>query len=253
MQDIPLLLHASVGNWIGYPNNFWPFTDKDTVTCTFINHYSLLIGINSGIPYSDFNYVFADGGALAKQVSIGLGVVIPRVSFDLSSIAKTWIYEAATRDYHLHFIGGSAQDAVKFTDWLRNYINDWPDTLYTVNDGYRDISPIELSDSLNPQHRHFIVFGMGTPLQEKLALETAKILRHKGLTTIVITCGGFITQTALYNGQFYPKTINKLGLRWLWRCYKQPYVIIRLIRFYPRSYLYVRNILKGLLYIKKTS
>ena len=77
---------------------------------------------------------------------------------------------------------------------------------------------------------------MGTPIQEDFAiycLQNSKFIKK------AVTCGGFITQTAI-KGDYYHPLIKKLGLRWLQRAYLHKHVRDRLFRVYPKfifSYL----------------
>jgi N-acetylglucosaminyldiphosphoundecaprenol N-acetyl-beta-D-mannosaminyltransferase len=75
----------------------------------------------------------------------------------------------------------------------------------------------------------FLVIGMGTPLQESF-LSNIKSLGWGG---VGFTCGGFIHQTA--SGlNYYPKWINKLNLRWLYRIWDEPRLLTRYLIQYPR-------------------
>ena len=95
---------------------------------------------------------------------------------------------------------------------------------------------------LNINKFNFIVVGIGSPLQEKYALEIVSFLKKNSYRGVILTCGGFITQTAISkrkNREFYPFWIDKLNLRWFYRCFKQPYVLKRIILNYPISFCMV--------------
>ncbi len=81
---------------------------------------------------------------------------------------------------------------------------------------------------------------MGTPLQEEFLIRIKKAINIK----ILITCGGFLTQTSMF-GDYYHPIIKKLGLRWLQRAILHKHVRDRLIKVYPEfllSYLLNRKI-----------
>ena len=71
---------------------------------------------------------------------------------------------------------------------------------------------------------------MGTPLQEQFLID----LQKSGWVGKGYTCGGFLHQTA--NGiQYYPKWINRLGLRAFYRMYDEPQLIKRYFIDYPQA------------------
>lgn len=231
---------------IYYQNSNWPFDDSKSSSCTFINHYSLIISSDEKIKLACFDLIFIDGIALAHQVSRKIGTNIPRISFDLSSVARKWIYSAMQRSSNLIFAGGTINDIQRFSTWMHKELHDPTISKCKLSfiDGFQVSLIKKIFASLSYEDFNFIVLGLGSPLQERLSLEITAYLNDKGYRGIVLTCGGFISQTAigsLNNNEFYPKWINKLNLRWLYRCYKQPYVIKRIIFTYPKSYVRVKR------------
>lgn len=83
---------------------------------------------------------------------------------------------------------------------------------------------------------------MGTPYQENFA-QIIKSLNDKGI--VVLTCGGFLTQTSMRADYYYP-LIKKLGLRWLQRIVMHQHVRQRVIKDYPKfllTYLYEHGVM----------
>ena len=76
----------------------------------------------------------------------------------------------------------------------------------------------------------FVICGMGTPHQESFGL----LLKNaKGSIKQIYTCGGFLHQSS-ESIEYYPKWINRLNLRWLYRAIKEDYVLKRLLVQYPQ-------------------
>lgn len=239
MLNVFLKAGKSVDAWKDEVGEFWPFGDAEACAGTFLNHYSLDVSAEKGVKLDGFDYIFVDGAALAKQLSGKLRKRIPRVSFDLSSVALPWIQRALSSGYKVIFVGGKKDEAIEFRRWVfSNVPSDYEDSV-VIHDGFSGVTARSLYESLDSRGKYFVVFGLGTPLQENMALELSSFFKRNSQVAVVLTCGGFITQTAQSRGDFYPRIVDQLGMRWLWRCYKQPYVIRRIVSVYPRSFLKV--------------
>jgi N-acetylglucosaminyldiphosphoundecaprenol N-acetyl-beta-D-mannosaminyltransferase len=81
---------------------------------------------------------------------------------------------------------------------------------------------------INEERVDIVVLGLGTPLQERTALDLAR--RTTG--RFFVTCGGFISQTAA-RGDYYHSWVKALGLRALQRIILEPHVRKRVIKDYP--------------------
>src|SRR5690606_4597421 len=68
-----------------------------------------------------------------------------------------------------------------------------------------------------------VVVGMGTPFQEEFLVKLTQ-LRWSGMG---FTCGGFFHQTAKKGSSYYPRWVDKLQLRWLYRIWDEPKLIKR--------------------------
>ena len=77
-----------------------------------------------------------------------------------------------------------------------------------------------------------LIVGMGTPYQEEILLEA----RKKGWHGTGYTCGGFFHQTT-ERINYYPRIVDKLNLRWLYRIYDEPNLFIRYFLDYPKSFV----------------
>ena len=90
---------------------------------------------------------------------------------------------------------------------------------------------------LNLLQPEVILVGMGTPYQERFSINAKQQLSSPA---VIITCGGFLTQTSIKPDYYYP-WVKKLGLRWLQRIIMHKHVRDRVLKKYPKftvSYLY---------------
>ena len=69
----------------------------------------------------------------------------------------------------------------------------------------------------------FTVVGMGSPLQERFALD----LKNAGYRGVVFTCGGFLHQSAR-RINYYPEWVDKLKLRAFYRLFHEKGMFPRL-------------------------
>lgn len=224
--------------------NFNSFYESHkTESIIFINHFSLW-NIFRSCPevFASVDYAFLDGSLIVHQFKKVLPN-IKRRSFDLSSIAKDLIITANKHNYNIIFVGGTKDDSEKFSSWLSKKLNI---SRFSCINGYTPNLIDKVYDAINISDKAMIVFGLGSPLQENIisVLKNSTYGNRKYLK--LITCGGFITQTALSGGNFYPEWVKRSGLRWFWRCIMQPYVIKRVVSIYPRSYFLMQRLLKSI-------
>jgi UDP-Gal:alpha-D-GlcNAc-diphosphoundecaprenol beta-1,4-galactosyltransferase len=219
------------------------FVEPDAEVLAFINHFSLwsLLKRSPGV-LAGFDYVFLDGFLMVRQFGSAIKNV-ERRSFDLTSVAVPFLQRAYDNEYHVLFVGGTAEESVLFADWLAIGADRQK---FDVISGFENALLTRICAEIERHEKIMVVLGLGSPLQENLAVEIKG--KYNGLRQYVkiLTCGGFITQTAVSAGHFYPAWVRRIGVRWLWRCIKQPYVIKRILSVYPRSYFYLHRYLRGM-------
>jgi len=95
--------------------------------------------------------------------------------------------------------------------------------------------------SLAASDYSFVVIGMGAVKQEQVAIALA----DAGFRGRIYTCGGFIHQTAMGGGKYYPAWVDKCNLRFAYRMFKEPSTVRRYLVDYPKAFfLLTRNIEK---------
>ncbi len=215
------------------------FTEARVVT--FLNPYTFLKIFESSINLNKFDKICIDGMAL----KIFLGMVyrdskIQRLSFDFTSVANL-VFEKAAAETEHGFILGSDQNSND--EFLTKTTAMFPGIKIDGRSGYFDNSE-ELSNflgSLAKSKYDFVVIGMGAVKQEEAAIALVDF----GFDGRIYTCGGFIHQTAIGGGEYYPSWVDKCNLRFAYRMFKEPSTIRRYLIDYPRAFvLLTRNIRK---------
>ena len=210
-------------------------SEADNITCAFKNQGSIYTFLNpvsylEAMKHKDlfalYDGIFVDGSILAKSIRLLYGKKITRRSFDMTSIGAD-LFEYAVKERKSVYVVSSEQDHVEKAVGL---IKDRYNGILIV--GYRNgyfnddkEKDVEIRNiiSLNPD---YLIVGMGVIKQEEFLLR-AKELGYLG---IGFTCGGFISQIAENNIDYYPAWIDRMNLRFLYRMYKEPHTRKRYLK-----------------------
>ncbi|WP_394166100.1 WecB/TagA/CpsF family glycosyltransferase [Neptunomonas phycophila] len=209
---------------------------------SFLNPYSLAELLKCGVVNESIKFC-VDGGALAKFFSYYFGHNFERMSFDFTSIANDVFEECEKNSLSISFVGATKDEMNLFVDKIKRKYPEL-NILYSINGYYRDedevMKRIYKSDVL--------VVSMGAVKQENFLLAA----RSSGFEGTGFTCGGFVRQySSTENEMYYPKLINKLKIRFLYRVYKEPHTLRRYIK-YPLNMLSIYVALKkGKLVVNK--
>ena len=138
-------------------------------------------------------------------------------------------------------LGGTEEEITDARSYLQDRYPDLHIALsrngYFRDAGQPDGGRSEALDALTASGAGIVIIGMGTPLQEEVAVVLKQRLLARNSVApapcTVFTCGGFLSQTA-NGGDYYPEIVKKTGLRWVYRAYHEPHVRQRLMRDYPR-------------------
>lgn len=199
---------------------------------TFLNPYSYLIARKSGLIFSQFN-ILIDGVALAVCLRLFGVSSMKRQSFDMTSLAKEVFEYAESHEKTLFFIG---TEEAYIEEAVMKIKQKYPRLIVL---GYRNgffKDRAERADAIKSIHSmspEIVVVGMGTPTQEQFLVD----LWQRGWRGIGFTCGGFFHQTAK-ELNYYPRWIDRLQLRWLYRIYDEPKLYNRYLIQYPKFILY---------------
>lgn len=216
--ELYLKNYESFLNKIKDSNNNYPiriFSEKRKIH-TFINPYSYKFIKKNYKLFHEFDGIFIDGIYMCIWLKLLYGLKVPRKSFDMTSIARDLFEKLSISGESIFFIGAKSEQIKKSIENIK--VNYPKLNILGYRNGY--FNSVEERDKVindiitcNP---HFVVVGMGTPLQEQFAID----LKAKGYDGIIFTCGGFLHQTA--NGiDYYPNWVNKYNLRGFYRQYKE--------------------------------
>lgn len=216
---------------------------------TFLNPYSYYVARNHPEVFEAFDSIHIDGGLLVKVLRVFPKVrSLKRVSFDMTSLAGPVFERCSSENLRMFLIGAKESE---ITDAVSVFRQAYPDLdICGYRNGFFESSScretaIDNIRNLNPD---VVIVGMGTPLQEQFLLD----LRHSGWEGTGYTCGGFFHQTGSGSLEYYPRWINRLHLRWLYRMYDEPKLVRRYFTYYPLFFiLFALDFLKSK--VQKTS
>lgn len=198
---------------------------------TFLNPYSYFVARKHADLFLDFDEIKIDGMMLVRVLRL-LGIrQVTRESFDMTSLAPVVFEQGAEAGKTFYLIGGEegvAEEAVK------KIKSSYPGLrVQGVEKGFfRDAEHrkqvIEDIIGLNPD---VVIAGMGTPYQECFLLD----LKNASWRGMGFTCGGFLRQTAKGGIRYYPRWVDAMNLRWMYRIYDEPKLLKRYLFYYPLS------------------
>ena len=223
---------------------------------TFLNPYSTEIAKDYLYLYEKADYICSDGILPIIINKLCNKNRTQRISFDMTSLAPIIFKKLSEDQQSVYFIGSTTENIEAF---IRNIMIEYPQLMISgFNDGYlTEEDKIRVYDDILCKKPSTIVIGMGTPLQDKLAYDI-RCMGYDGniytsysadLGNTNYTCGGFFHQS-VNSVHYYPKYIDRLNLRWLYRIYKEKYILKRILLYYPK---FVFNYLFYLIFSNKDS
>lgn len=180
---------------------------------SFLNPVSYLEALKNKNLFLSFDGLFADGSILVLFVRLFYFRVITRRSFDMTSLAVETFKYAVKNNKSVYFIG-SRQAQVESA--VQIFKSSYPQlNVVGYRNGYLKSEEEQIAEAkhiceLNPD---FLIVGLGIIRQEKFLL----LVKNMGFKGIGFSCGGFLHQTAENKIDYYPKWIDKLNVRFLYR------------------------------------
>jgi N-acetylglucosaminyldiphosphoundecaprenol N-acetyl-beta-D-mannosaminyltransferase len=187
---------------------------------TFLNPVSYLDALNNKELFDDFDGIFADGSILVAAIRMAYGKKVVRRSFDMTSLAPQ-LFNYASSSRKSIYIVASKQSQIERA--VEIFLEKYPDLIIK---GYRN-GYFQTDDERLQEYNYIIkeikpdivIVGMGTIVQERFLLG----LKKSGFSGKGFTCGGFIHKTASNKIDYYPRWVDKLNLRFLYRMLKESY------------------------------
>lgn len=173
-----------------------------------------------------------DGRYLAWLFGNAFNRRVERASFDFSSLADKVFSTMKEAGLSLAIIGATDEQLTAFSSLIATRYG--LDIRHTRN-GYMGAGQYPAAiEELRASGAQVVLIGMGTTKQDEFAALIAAAIP----TISIFTCGAFISQTAAGLGDYYPALIKALDLRWLYRFFREPRTIARVLKYYPRYYLH---------------
>lgn len=199
-----------------YPDKLFTIGGGRVYTC--VNPFSYHLVRQHKELYDSMDGLFVDGMTMCWLIRILWGIHIPRLSFDMSSMAADLFsyLNDPNLNRNIYFLG-TRQNVLEST--IRQFRENYPNMNIA---GFRNGYFIDLEDrnqaiyDIINTNCDFVIVGMGSPLQEQFAFD----LKKAGYKGIIFTCGGFLHQTA-NNIKYYPDWINKYNLRAFYRLFHE--------------------------------
>ncbi len=186
---------------------------------TFLNPVSYLDALKHKELFSAFDGIFVDGGLLVKAIKGTYGVTVRRRSLDMTSLAPI-VFSYATKNNKTVAIVATKQEIVeKAVTNLKKVFKELNISYY--RNGYFKSEEEKNNEAkkIVSLHPDILIIGMGIVLQEQFLLK----VREAGFQGLGFTCGGFIHQTAQDKADYYPDWVDKYGLRFFYRMYREPH------------------------------
>lgn len=216
--------------------NFKGFEHLRGQVVSFVNPFSYYTMRRDFHKYSQV--IFLSDGFIFCLIARLFGFQIKRNSFDLTSIAPE-VFQSA-RSMKVAVVGSTEINVQRFKEIVESKYNC--QIQLAVSGFLSESAERELVRLIVSEGFDLVIVGLGTPKQENFILQ----LKQSGYVGTAFTCGGFITQTANSDGEYYPHFINKYNLRFLYRMLKEPHTIKRYFFVYPVAILvFFIDILKG--------
>jgi exopolysaccharide biosynthesis WecB/TagA/CpsF family protein len=186
---------------------------------TFLNPVSYLDALKHKELFTSFDGIFADGGLLVKAIKGAYGVTVTRRSFDMTSLAPIVFSYTAKTGKSVAIIATKQEMVEKAVANLKKSFQGLKICYYRNGYFKSEQEKDEEAKKIVALHPDILIVGMGVILQEQFLLK----VRDAGFQGIGFTCGGFIHQTAQDKVDYYPVWVDKHGLRFVYRMYKEPH------------------------------
>ena len=193
---------------------------------TFLNPVSYIYAWKDKTLLEQFDGIFADGAILVRAIKVFYSEHITRRSCDMTSLIPVIFNYAARNNKSIYLVGSKQEEIVSALAVLKT---TYPEaSIAGFHNGYfEDEAHKEavITDIVHSAKPDFLIVGMGIGKQEEFLTKA----KSAGFGGVGFTCGGFIHQTAKGNENYYPKWVDVLNLRFLYRFLHEPHTRKRYI------------------------
>lgn len=170
--------------------------------------------------------ILMDGSILCIFIRLFYGFKIQRPAFVSEKLAPQLFQYAVLNKKSIYIVGGGQNEVETTVSVLQK---QYPGIIIIgYRNGYFSSEEEKEKEYKNIIHLNpnYIFVGMGIVAQETFLLN----LKYSGYEGIGFACGGFISQTSMKKGRYYPEWINKHNLRFLYRMYKEKHTRKRYLK-----------------------
>lgn len=184
---------------------------------TFLNPVSYLLALENKEVFGCFDGIFADGSILVSAIRLLYGKRITRRSFDMTSLVPELLDYVCKNDKTIYIVASKKEEVERSIELIMK--NHPTVRIVGYRNGYFSSDEemrIEAEHivELNPD---FLIVGMGILLQEDFLYR----VKRSGYLGVGFTCGGFIHQTSKNEINYYPRWVDKMNMRFIYRMYKE--------------------------------
>lgn len=194
----------------GKVEEIMPVYDRPYLITCLTPRYMTLMDENCYDYYQQFNHICSDGMGAIKLNKLCGKAKSQRLSFDMTSMAKMVFNELNENGYGLYVLGDEQEKVEKFATSVKTTFANL--NVVGFHNGFIKNCKKEVYDEILNSGAKVVIIGMGAPLQDITAIE----LKEAGFVGTIYTCGGFIHQCA-ESMQYFPKWVDKLNIRFLYR------------------------------------
>ena len=199
---------------------------REGIIYSFLNPVSYLKALKHQELFCQMDGLFADGVLLVWAIRVVYGVRVRRRSFDMTSLARELLDDVVARGRSVYIVGTRQEQLKQSVAVIREHYKGI--NIVGFRKGYFDSEKEEEQEaqhivSLQPD---LLIVGMGAVRQERFLLK----VKEAGFKGVGFTCGGFIHQASQNMLDYYPKWIDKMNLRFLYRMWKEPHTRLRYLR-----------------------
>lgn len=193
---------------------------------SFLNPVSYLEAMRHQELFGQMDGLFADGVLLVWAIRVVYGVKVRRRSFDMTSLARVLLEDVVAHGRSIYIVGAREEQLERAVGVIREHYKGID--IVGFRKGYFDS---EKEEQLEAQHiaalqPDLLIVGMGAIRQERFLLK----VKEAGFKGAGFTCGGFIHQASQNRLEYYPKWIDRMNLRFVYRIWKEPHTRKRYIK-----------------------
>ena len=186
---------------------------------TFLNPVSYIEAMRHKDIFMQFDGIYADGSMLVKAIRILYGKKVTRKSFDTTSLGADVFDYAAKEGKSIYIVSSEQKSIEKAVGYIKERFNGIQIIGYRNGFFKNEEEKDEEMRKIISQNPDYLIVGMGVIKQEEFLLR----VKEAGYHGIGFTCGGFISQIAQNNIDYYPAWVDRMNVRFLYRMYKEPH------------------------------